>query len=99
MNSTYGTSFSLDDLVINKGYADGRYLRSAGAPMSQDKFRVRPELQMHQVTHLQFQVIPNGNLVVSGGHGFSTTLQMVLLTNIIPTGTDAPGLTTGTIIT
>ena len=56
MNSTHGTSFSLDDLVINKGYADGRYLRSAGAPGASGQVQDQ-NLQMHQVTHLQFQVI------------------------------------------
>ena len=44
MNSTYGTSFSLDDLVINKGYADGRYLRSAGAPGVSGQVHVRPNV-------------------------------------------------------
>ena len=29
-NSTHGTAITLDDLVIDKGYADRRYLRSSG---------------------------------------------------------------------
>ena len=32
LNSAHGTSFTQDDLVITKGYADARYLTSTGSP-------------------------------------------------------------------
>ena len=95
MNSTHGTSFSLDDLVINKGYADGRYLRSAGAPGASGQVRVRPEPADASGYTFTITSYSNGNLVVSGGHGFSTTSNGIAY-KYNSTGTDAAGLTTGT---
>ena len=95
MNSTHGTSFSLDDLVINKGYADGRYLRSAGAPGASGQVRVRPEPADASGYTFTISSYSNGNLVVSGGHGFSTTSNGIAY-KYNSTGTDAAGLTTGT---
>ena len=44
MNSAHGTSFTVDDLVITKGYADARYLTSTGSPGAAGQIRVRLSL-------------------------------------------------------
>lgn len=35
-NATHGTTITIDDLVIDKGYADGRYLQLSGGALSGD---------------------------------------------------------------
>ena len=40
LNSAHGTSFTQDDLVITKGYADARYLTSTGSPGAAGQVRV-----------------------------------------------------------
>ena len=94
LNSTHGTNFTVDDLVINKGYADGRYLRSTGSPGGDGQIRVRNEPVDAAAYTLTITSFANGNVVTSGGHGFTTTANGIsYIYN--STGTDATGLTTG----
>ncbi|SVC97129.1 uncharacterized protein METZ01_LOCUS349983, partial [marine metagenome] len=43
LNNAHGTTFTIDDLVITRGYSDARYLRSAGGPGASGQIRARSE--------------------------------------------------------
>ena len=91
LNSTHGTSFSIDDLLVNKGYADGRYLRSTGSPGGDGQIRVRNEPVDASAYSFTISEFTNGNVVVGSGHGFSTTANGISY-KYNSTGTDADGL-------
>ena len=95
LNSAHGTNFSIDDLVITKKYADGRYLRSAGSPGAEGQVRVRLEPSDASEYTFTISSFANGNIVVSGGHGFTTTSNGISY-KYNSTGTDATGLVSGT---
>ena len=42
-NALHSTSLTADDLVINKGYADQRYLQASGGPGTGSQIRIRDE--------------------------------------------------------
>ena len=92
-NSAHGTSITLDDLVISKGYADRRYLRSSGVGGVAGEVRIRPEpIDVSEYTKT-ISAYASGNLNIPS-HGFTTT------SNGLPfvynsTGTDANNVTSG----
>ena len=92
-NSTHGTAITLDDLVIDKGYADKRYLRSSGVGGVAGEIRVRPEPANATEFTKTITAYQSGNLNIPS-HGFTTT------SNGLPfvynsTGTDANNVTSG----
>ena len=91
LNSTHGTSFSIDDLLVNKGYADGRYLRSTGSPGGDGQIRVRNEPIDASAYSFTISEFSSGNVVVGAGHGFSTTANGISY-KYNSTGADATGL-------
>ena len=95
LNSAHGTSFTIDDLLISKGYADARYLTSTGSPGAQGQIRVRSEPA--DATGYTFTIgsYSNGNIITSSAHGFTTTSNGIAY-KYKSTGTDATNLTTGT---
>ena len=95
MNSAHGTSFTIDDLVITKGYADARYLTSTGSPGAAGQIRVRSEPA--DATGYTFTIASynNGNIITSTNHGFTTTSNGIAY-KYKSTGTDATNLTEGT---
>ena len=93
-NSTHGTNITLDDLVINKGYADRRYLRSSGVGGVAGEVRIRPEPINASEYTKTITAYVSGNLNIPA-HGFTTT------SNGLPfvynsTGTDASNVVSGT---
>ena len=92
-NSTHGTSITEDDLVIDKGYADRRYLRSSGVGGVAGEVRIRPEPANATEYTKTISAYVSGNLNIPT-HGFTTT------SNGLPfvynsTGTDANNVTSG----
>ena len=92
-NSTHGTAITLDDLVIDKGYADRRYLRSSGVGGVSGEVRVRPEPANATEYVKTITAYTSGNLTIPT-HGFSAT------SNGLPfvynsTATDANNVTSG----
>ena len=96
LNTAHGTTFTIDDLVISKGYADARYLTSTGSPGAAGQIRVRSEPA--DATGYTFTIasFSNGNINTSTNHGFTTTSNGIAY-RYKSTGTDASGLTTNTI--
>jgi len=92
-NSTHGTSITEDDLVIDKGYADRRYLRSSGVGGVAGEVRIRTEPADATEYTKTISAYASGNLNIPT-HGFTTT------SNGLPfvyssTGTDANNVTSG----
>ena len=92
-NSAHGTNITQDDLVIDKGYADRRYLRSSGVGGVAGEVRVRTEPSDATEYTKTISAYVSGNLNIPS-HGFSTT------SNGLPfvynsTGTDANNVTSG----
>lgn len=92
-NAAHGTNIGLDDLVINKGYADRRYLRSSGTGGVGSEVRVRPEPTDITEYTKTIAAFVSGNLNIPT-HGFTTT------SNGLPfvynsTGADASNLVSG----
>jgi len=94
LNSAHGTNFDIDDLVITKGYADSRFLRSAGSPGAEGQVRVRTEPADASSYTFVISSYANGNIVVNGGHGFTSTSNGIAY-KYNSTGTDATGLVSG----
>ena len=70
-NAVHGTNISLDDLVINKAYADRNYLKSSGGSGTAGQIRIRTEpanANEYTKTITSFQ---NGDAVVPA-HGFDS---------------------------
>tara|TARA_B100000683_G_scaffold45922_1_gene42462 strand:- start:476 stop:7219 length:6744 start_codon:yes stop_codon:yes gene_type:complete len=95
LNTAHGTTFTIDDLVISKGYADARYLTSTGSPGAAGQIRVRSEPADASGYTFTIASFSNGNLNTSTNHGFTTTSNGIAY-KYKSTGTDATGLTTGT---
>ena len=95
LNSAHGTSFTEDDLVISKGFADGRYLTSTGSPGASGQIRVRSEPADGTGYTFTISSFNAGNVVASAAHGFTTTSNGISYT-YKSTGTDATNLTSGT---
>ena len=95
LNSAHGTSFTEDDLVITKGFADGRYLTSTGSPGASGQVRVRSEPADASGYTFTIASFNNGNVIASAAHGFTTTSNGIAY-KYKSTSTDATNLTTGT---
>ena len=95
LNSAHGTSFTEDDLVITKGFADGRYLTSTGSPGASGQVRVRSEPADASGYTFTIASYNNGNVVASAAHGFTTTSNGIAY-KYKSSSTDATNLTTGT---
>ena len=95
LNSAHGTSFTQDDLVITKGYADARYLTSTGSPGAAGQIRVRSEPADATGYTFTISSFANGNIITSAPHGFTTTSNGIAY-KYKSTGTDATNLVEGT---
>ena len=94
LNVTHGTTFTLDDLVVTKGYSDGRYLRSAGGPGSTGQIRARSEPPTDDAYTFIISSYSSGN-AVSNLHGFEVSANGIAY-KYNSTGTNATGLVSGT---
>ena len=94
LNVAHGTTFTLDDLVISRGYADTRYLRSSGGPGSSGQVRIRPEPGSSSSYTFIIEAFSGGN-VVATAHGFESSSNGIAY-RYNSTGQDATGLSTGT---
>ena len=94
LNVAHGTTFTLDDLVITRGYADSRYLRSAGGPGSAGQVRVRNEPPNANSYTFTIESFSNGDIIATS-HGFETSSNGIAY-RYNSTGTDATNLSTGT---
>ena len=95
LNSAHGTSFTIDDLVITKGFADARYLTSTGSPGAAGQIRVRTEPADASGYTFTIASYSNGNIITSAAHGFTTTSNGIAY-RYKSTGTDATNLVEGT---
>ena len=84
LNSAHGTSFTIDDLVITKGFADARYLTSTGSPGAAGQIRVRSEPADASGYTFTIASYSNGNIITSTAHGFTTTSNCLLYTSPSP---------------
>jgi hypothetical protein len=95
LNASHGTSFTLDDLVITKGYSDSRYLRSAGGPGSSGQIRAR--IEPGNATAYTFTIESfSGGDIIATAHGFEGSSNGIAY-RYNSTGTDATGLSSGTV--
>ena len=94
LNVAHGTTFTLDELVISRGYADTRYLRSSGGPGSSGQVRIRPEPGSSSSYTFIIEAFSGGN-VVATAHGFESSSNGIAY-RYNSTGQDATGLSTGT---
>ena len=94
LNVAHGTSFTLDDLVITRGYSDSRYLRSAGGPGSSGQIRARTEPANANSYTFTIESFSAGN-VVATAHGFEVSSNGIAY-KYNSTGNDATGLASGT---
>ena len=97
LNNAHGTTFTIDDLVITRGYSDARYLRSAGGPGASGQIRARSEPFNADAYSFLIDSFADGNIVGGGGagHGFESSSNGIAY-KYNSTGTDAAGLSTGT---
>ena len=95
LNVAHGTSFTIDDLVITKGYSDSRYLRSAGGPGASGQIRARTEPADATAYSFIIESFAAGD-IISTGHGFESSANGIAY-RYNSSGTDATGLSSGTI--
>ena len=93
-NALHSTSLTADDLVINKGYADQRYLQASGGPGTGSQIRIRDE----PANASEYTIIID--LWVSGyasipDHGFNSGSNGIAYIYSITGTTPATGLTIG----
>ena len=92
-NSTHGTSITIDEIAITKGYADRRYLQQTGGS-SAGQIRIRTEpLDQTEYTKA-IDSYASGNAVLLG-HGYDTGSDGIAF-KYFSTGTPAAGLVNGT---
>ena len=93
-NSTHSANITLDDLVINKRFADQRYLRASGLGTGSDEIRVRSEPANATEYTKTITTYSNGNLGIPN-HGFNAASNgLSFIYN--STGSNAVGLVSGT---
>jgi hypothetical protein len=92
-NAVHGTNFTIDTLVINKGYADRRYIQQAGGGAA-GQLRVRNEPADQTAYTKTISSWANGNAVIAA-HGFDSGSDGIAF-KYYSTGTNATGLTEGT---
>lgn len=73
-NSLYGSEATEDDFAINRGYADRRYLQSAGGTSTGSQIRIRSE---PLTTEEYFNTVEDwiGGYAVIVDHGFNTGIN------------------------
>ena len=93
-NNTHGTSLTIDDLVITKGYADQRYIKlGGGASGAAGQIRVRSEPVDATAYTKTISSYTAGNAVVTA-HGFDSSVNgLEVIYNT--TGSAASGLVNG----
>ena len=92
-NSAHGTNITIDDLVISKGYADKRYLRSSGVGGVAGEVRIRPEPANASEYTKTISAYTSGNLNIPS-HGFTQTSNGLPFT-YNSTGGDANNVVSG----
>ena len=92
-NAVHGTNYTVDTLVINKGYADRRYIQQAGGGAA-GQLRVRNEPADQTAYTKTISSWANGNAVISA-HGFDSGSDGIAF-KYYSTGTNATGLVEGT---
>ncbi len=70
-NAVHGTNITLDDLVINKQYADQNYIKSSGSGGVSGQIRIRTEPANGNDYSLTITTFQNGDAVVPT-HGFDS---------------------------
>ena len=91
-NSVHGTSITIDDLAISKGYADRRYLQSTGGSGA-GQIRIRTEPIDQTEYTLTIEGYQNGNIKITG-HGYDSGSDGIAY-KYYSTGTAAAGLIEG----
>ena len=92
-NSTHGTSITIDNLLITKGYADQRYLKATGGGASAGQIRIREEPLSAAEYTITISSYSAGNAVITA-HGFDTSSNGIAFV-YNSTGTPATNLTNG----
>jgi hypothetical protein len=92
-NAVHGTNLTIDTLVINKGYADRRYIQQAGGGAA-GQLRVRNEPADQTSYTKTISSWANGNAVITA-HGFDSGSDGIAF-KYYSTGTNATGLVEGT---
>jgi len=92
-NAVHGTNLTIDTLVINKGYADRRYIQQAGGGAA-GQLRVRNEPANQTAYTKTISSWANGNAVITA-HGFDSGSDGIAF-KYYSTGTNATGLVEGT---
>ena len=94
-NAVHGTSITIDDLVISKGYADRRYLQSGGGSGgSAGQIRIRTEPVDQSEYTKTIEGYQNGNIKITG-HGYDSGADGIAF-KYNTTGTAASPLVPGT---
>jgi hypothetical protein len=94
-NALHSTSLTADDLVINKGYADQRYLQASGGPGTGSQIRIRDEPLDDSEYTLIIDLWVNGYASIPD-HGFNSGSNGISYVYTITGTTPATGLTIGT---
>ena len=92
-NSTHGTSITIDEIAITKGYADRRYLQQTGGS-SAGQIRIRTEPIDQTEYTKEIDSYGSGNAVLLG-HGYDSGSDGIAF-KYYSTGTAASGLVEGT---
>ena len=94
-NNTHGTNITVDQLVVNKGYADRRYLQSGGSGAgSAGQIRIRTE-PLNQTEYTKtINSYQSGNIRING-HGYDSGSDGIAF-KYYSTGTSPAGIVEGT---
>jgi predicted Holliday junction resolvase-like endonuclease len=92
-NSVHGTTITIDDLAIPKGYADRRYLQSGGGS-SAGQIRIRTEPTTQAEYTKTINSYQNGNIRINN-HGYDSGSDGIAF-KYYSTGNTPPNLVEGT---
>ena len=92
-NSVHGTSITIDELAIPKGYADRRYLQSGGGS-SAGQIRIRSEPVSQAEYTKTINSYQNGNIRINN-HGYDSGSDGIAF-KYYSTGTSPAGIVEGT---
>ena len=90
----HGTAITQDDLVINKGYADKRYIQQTGGGSTAGTIRIRSEPANANDYTKTIDSFVGGNVVILN-HGYDSGSDGIAF-KYLSTGSSASGLTSGT---
>ena len=93
-NALHSTSLTADDLVINKGYADQRYLQASGGPGTGSQIRIRNEPTDASEYTIIVDLWVNGYASIPN-HGFNSGSNGIAFVYSITGSIPATGLTIG----